>query len=86
MLPGVALNDGLYIGAKMAISVLKEIAKLNKNGKRAMTTTPLKVTVLEEIEVGNLMAAPVKTGPLGLTTGEVFLDLTDAGRAKLSDV
>jgi hypothetical protein len=70
----------------MTIAVLQKIAKLNFNGERAIVATPISDAIKEEIDAGNVTSKPVKTGPLGLTTGEIFLDLTDAGRSKLSDV
>ncbi len=49
-----------------------------------MVTTPLRPWAQEDIDAGNITVGAVKSGPLGLATGEMFLALTDAGREKLN--
>lgn len=65
----------------MSISVLQKVAGLE--GERGMATTPFNQGIQEEIERGTLVASAVRSGPLGLPTGEAFLTLTDKGRAVL---
>lgn len=67
----------------MTIEVLLKLEHSKNRGKLTMATTPLNPSVQEEIDAGNVYAATVKSGPLGLATGEVFLILTDAGKKKI---
>lgn len=67
----------------MTIEMLRKVAELNDLGSKAMVTPPLRPWVQEEIDAGNLTTAEVRSGPLGLKDGSLFLILTDAGREKL---
>lgn len=61
---------------------LETIARLCEKGG-AMTTTPIKPHIQAEIDAGNVKTIKLRSGPLGIYTGEVELELTDAGRNKI---
>lgn len=67
----------------MSMEVLKSVVRHTEKAGGATTTTPLRSVIKEEINAGNLIATPVRCGPLGTLTGEMFLTITDAGREKL---
>lgn len=68
----------------MSIKVLRTINAFNKNGSKAMTTTPLLPQVQKEIDAGNLITTEVRCGPLGLKDGSLFLSLTATGLERLN--
>ena len=67
----------------MTIEVLRKVAELTDIGSIALVTIPLRPWIQEEIDAGHLIARVVKSGPLGIATGERFLTLSDIGREKL---
>lgn len=67
----------------MTTEILRKVSEITGRGSRAIVTTPLRPQVQDEIDAGHLTARVVRSGPLGLASGEMFLSLTDAGQAKL---
>ena len=67
----------------MSIGVLKSVVRHTEKTGGCMTTTPLRSVIKEEVDAGNLIAKAARCGPLGLYTGEMFLEITDSGREKL---
>lgn len=67
----------------MAMQTLRKVEEVTLQSGGAITTTPIRKHIQEEIDAGNLKASAARSGPLGIYTGEMFLTLTDAGREKL---
>lgn len=72
----------LYCSSQ-AVKILRKVAELTDLGAKAKVTTPLSLLLRDQIDLGNLVARAVKCGPLGLSTGEIYLTITDAGRDKI---
>ncbi len=65
---------------EMSIGVLKSVVRHTEKTGGAMTTTPLRKVIKEEVDAGNLIASQARCGPLGILTGEVFLTITERGQ------
>jgi len=67
----------------MKISNVVDVLKTVANMKRAMTTTPFSKRIQDQINAGTIVATPIRSGPFGLSNGEMLLELTDKGHERL---
>lgn len=65
------------------VPMLRRVDSLNTNGSRALTADPPKTRIKALIESGLLKASRQLCGPLRIPTGELALEVTDAGRKLL---